>query len=166
MVDRREVWDGIDRLSATYSDFPWFVLGDFNEIRKISERISVSRPQWARIEEFNNCVLSSKLMEGEHMGPEFTFCNDRIGRGRVVSRLDRVLCSHRVLELWPQMATKNLGFGTSDHRALHVVLSATQSKGRAPFRFTNSWVDRPDFRDIVEEETWVTLIMVILCTDL
>ncbi|KMZ70897.1 hypothetical protein ZOSMA_191G00150 [Zostera marina] len=113
-----------------------------------SVRESVCRELWARIKEFNNCVLSSNLVECEHVGPGFTFCNGQIGRCRVVSRLDQFLCSPRVLKLRPQIVTKILGFGTSNHRALNIVLSVLQSKGMVTFRFTNSWVERLDFREV------------------
>lgn len=97
-IDRRELWDGIVRLSVTCSDLPWFDLDDFNELRKMSERVNVSRTRWVRLEEFNNCVESSNLTKCEHLWPRSIFCSGQIDRVRVIHRLDRVLCSPRALE--------------------------------------------------------------------
>lgn len=63
------------------------------------------------------------MVECEQLGPVFTFWNGRMGRNRVINRLDRVLCSLSVLGLWPQLLTKVLRFRTSDHREIHIKLS-------------------------------------------
>ncbi|KAK2654913.1 hypothetical protein Ddye_007965 [Dipteronia dyeriana] len=67
----------------------------------------------------------------------------------VLSRLDRVVCSHSFLTSWSQIACVTLPRSHSDHHSLLVSCSASVSLGPRPFRFQGMWVYHPLFLNLV-----------------
>ncbi|KAK9716199.1 hypothetical protein RND81_06G217600 [Saponaria officinalis] len=56
---RRDLWDALGRLSLMARD--WIVLGDFNVVRHMEERVSSHLPLLSDIMDFNQCGLSCCL---------------------------------------------------------------------------------------------------------
>ncbi|GJW45390.1 cytochrome P450 [Tanacetum coccineum] len=74
--------------------------------------------------------------------------------GNKLSKLDRILVSHHVIELWPNSHTIILPREFSDHNPL--LLSNSGPKfGPIPFKLYNSWLLHKDFTKIVQD-CWMT----------
>ncbi|XP_028067566.1 uncharacterized protein LOC114270309 [Camellia sinensis] len=88
---RGKLWECLLKLKEEYSK-PWYIGGDFNEIRKIGERKGCSRRDEG-IKELNDFVDRSELNDLPLLGRRFTWCNAR--EGKKWSRIDRVLVDPR-----------------------------------------------------------------------
>lgn len=65
---------------------PWRVLGDFNSIISVEERMGGNTPTSAEIEDFLACTTTLALEDDASVGNQYTLSN-----GTVWSKLDRVL---------------------------------------------------------------------------
>ncbi|XP_022007783.1 uncharacterized protein LOC110907058 [Helianthus annuus] len=81
-------------------------------------------------------------------GGRFTYISDR---GDKLSKLDRFLVCCGFMEMWPSASVLALNRVTSDHRPL--LLSTTPTDfGHIPFRYYNSWMEIPGFKDMVQSK--------------
>ncbi|GKV15257.1 hypothetical protein SLEP1_g26053 [Rubroshorea leprosula] len=71
----------------------WCVVGDFNVVRKVEEKIG-SRRLTTEMGEFDNFIIESELIDISLMGRKFTWYQTG---GRFMSRIDRVLLSEEWL---------------------------------------------------------------------
>ncbi|XP_028114977.1 uncharacterized protein LOC114312878 [Camellia sinensis] len=91
---RGKLWECLLKLKEEYSK-PWYIGGDFNEIRKIGERKGCSTRDKG-MKELNDFVDSSELNDLPLLGRRFTWCNAR--EGEKWSRIDRVLVDPKWVE--------------------------------------------------------------------
>lgn len=96
------------------------VLGDFNEVRNKSERKgTIFYPRSAF--SFNNFIASLGLCDLPMGAKRFTRMNTP---GKKLSKTNRILVSHHVMDKWPDSHTIALPRGFSDHTPL-LLLNAT-----------------------------------------
>ncbi|KAK9725508.1 hypothetical protein RND81_05G149100 [Saponaria officinalis] len=110
---RIELWDSLSLISASVQE--WLVLGDFNVIRDISERISSTLPNLDDILAFNTCLLNCGLMDLQCSGCEFTWTNKQDGVDRVWSKLDRDMVNGSWMRKFSVTSAQFLPAGVSDH---------------------------------------------------
>ncbi|XP_074304757.1 uncharacterized protein LOC141639560 [Silene latifolia] len=67
------LWDTLVGLSAT--SCPWVVMGDFNVVRGLSERVGPNPPAIKDIWEFNSCLAQCHLDDMHCIGSEYTWSN-------------------------------------------------------------------------------------------
>ncbi|KAK9690246.1 hypothetical protein RND81_09G115400 [Saponaria officinalis] len=75
---RLDLWDGLCSLKPSVQE--WVVLGDFNVVRDISERISNTLPNLTDIVDFNSCIIDCGLVDLSSSGYQprprrFSFLN-------------------------------------------------------------------------------------------
>lgn len=58
---------------------PWLVVGDFNIVRSHEEKIQGNPIKLAEVNDFNNMIASTGLVDGGFSGNKFTWCNNRLG---------------------------------------------------------------------------------------
>ena len=98
--DKILLWGELTTIKTTSVDLVWCFCGDFNAIRKHSERKGVSTRdnQSSEMRGFNNFIDSILLLELPLVGKIFTWFNLN---GKAMSRLDRVLVTEEWLHKWP-----------------------------------------------------------------
>ncbi|KAK9713839.1 hypothetical protein RND81_06G054600 [Saponaria officinalis] len=89
LVARESLWSALSDISPTVS--AWVVLGDFNVVRHVAERVSNTSPSLTDILAFNACILNCALDDIQSSGCEYTWSNKQDGNARVWCKLDRVL---------------------------------------------------------------------------
>ena len=83
---------------------PWLVMGDFNCITNLNERIG-QKPRLHEIEPLRSCMASYNIHDMKSIGRFFTWSNKQRGKARVLSKIDRVLgnpaweCSFPIAEV-------------------------------------------------------------------
>ncbi|KAK3229336.1 hypothetical protein Dsin_001217 [Dipteronia sinensis] len=128
------------------SDVPWLVLGDFNSVLGAHE--TTGNVSTIFCDDFCAALTVCDLVDIETKGVFHT----RIGCGRrcmVLSRLDKVVCSHSFLVSWSHIACVTLPRSLSDHHPLLISCSAGVSSSPCPFRFQGMWVSHPSFLNLV-----------------
>ena len=144
---REEMWRDMRRL--TINDDPWIILGDFNAILSIDDRLG--QPVRAReIEDMKTCMAHCHMMEVKVCGQFFTWNNKQEGSDRVFCKLDRVLENEGWINAWPHTEVTVLPEGEFDHCPL-VVRSFVNESRKKPLRFFNISCQADQFRNIVRQ---------------
>ncbi|KAK9706466.1 hypothetical protein RND81_07G127100 [Saponaria officinalis] len=144
---RLALWDALVSLSASVQE--WVVLGDFNVIRDISERISSSLPNLDDILVFNSCILNCGLTDLQSSGCEFSWTNKQDGIDRVWCKLDREMVNGAWLSKYSSSSAQFLPAGVSDHSPVLVKIMAADAHPRR-FSFLNCWVTMPGYHPLVQ----------------
>ncbi|XP_074278050.1 uncharacterized protein LOC141601654 [Silene latifolia] len=76
--DRVGLWEELVALSRTLTQ-AWIVLGDFNVVIRLSDRVFPNPPSNHDIMEFNSCLAQCYLDDMHSMGSEFTWSNKQDG---------------------------------------------------------------------------------------
>ncbi|XP_028081433.1 uncharacterized protein LOC114282869 [Camellia sinensis] len=144
-IKRKEVWDILLNMKSVFPN-PWCVGGDFNEIRRISERKGCSRMDRG-MREFNAMIDQLELVDLPMFGRNFTWSNSQDGERW--SRLDRFLlntdwvCNFN-FKLW------GIPRRFSDHSPI-LLLEDERDWGFRPFKFINAWLLYPGFMKVVQK---------------
>ncbi|KAF5481500.1 hypothetical protein F2P56_002144 [Juglans regia] len=149
-VDRRELWHDLEEW--TDLDQPWLVLGDFNVIRRDSERVGGNPRPFISMLEFNDCIDRCGLLETSSSGQRMSWCNGHGGVSKSWANLDRVLMNNFFASLFPSAHFNYLSCKSSDHCPMVVFSDQLPiSYGPSPFRFLNMWCSHDGFIMCVKE---------------
>ncbi|KAI3506473.1 hypothetical protein L1887_28832 [Cichorium endivia] len=147
IAQKRELWNDLANLKNCKKG-SWIVFGDFNVVRREDERYNSHFCRYSA-RDFNQFIFNSGLCDLKMGGFRFTyFCQ----RDCKLSKLDRFLVSHNLINLFPQLAAIALPRDLSDHCPI-VLQTEVVDFGKTPFRFFNSWMFRKDF-DLIVKNTW------------
>lgn len=85
-------WKLIEQLRKS-SDLPWLIMGDFNEIMHLSEKVGGNlRPEW-QMRSFVETINRCQLRDSGFTRSELTWSRRLGSRGWVRERLDRAFVS-------------------------------------------------------------------------
>ncbi|KAK9668455.1 hypothetical protein RND81_13G061800 [Saponaria officinalis] len=128
----------------------WVVLGDFNVVRDISERISMVLPNLDDILVFNACILDCGLIDLQSSGCEYTWTSNQDGSDRVWSKLDRALVNGPWLAKFSSSSVHFPPAGISDHSPYIVTIFPEAARPRR-FSFLKFWISLPGYHSLVKE---------------
>ncbi|RVW92465.1 Transposon TX1 uncharacterized 149 kDa protein [Vitis vinifera] len=139
---RKDFWVELSDIFGLSSPC-WCVGGDFNVIRRCSEKLGGARltPSMKDLDDF---IRENKLIDPPLRSASFTWSN--MQEHPVCKRLDCFLYSNEWEQLFPQSLQEVLPRWTSDHWP--IVLETNPFKwGPTPFRFENMWLQHPSFKE-------------------
>nr|GFB78539.1 RNA-directed DNA polymerase, eukaryota [Tanacetum cinerariifolium] len=139
---KRVLWDYVSSIINRW-DGDTIVMGDFNEIHNMGERMgSVFNSRGAS--EFNSFIDNSSLVEVQLEGFSFTWSHPS---AKKMSKLDRFLVSKGFTSLFPRTSAICLDKHLSDHRPI-LLREVITDYGASPFRFYHSWFKLNGFDDM------------------
>lgn len=144
---RARLWESIVNIRTSFQK-PWYMGGDYNEIRNIKDRKGCIRRDSGMIE-FNNFINQLELVEVPMLGRRFTWCNSLDGERW--SKIDRLLLDIIWLEKF-RLQMWGLPKLVSDHCPL-LLMEDERNWGPRPFRFLNAWTLHPNFMSI-SKQAW------------
>lgn len=150
--DRLALWQELKEIYETKQGIPWAVMGDFNTVLSSDERCGGRPVDQEAVQQFQNCLEETDLLDLPARGVPFTWSNRREGGDRILSKLDRILISESWKNEFPYIQLDFLSNLTSDH-APAVLYMAEKAGGPKPFRFTSCWMKHPEFKEILQK-TW------------
>ena len=142
-----ELWNFITTCLAAW-DGGVVIFGDFNEVRRKSERCGSVFDKRGALE-FNNFIMNNELTDLKLGGREFTYINKK---GDKMSRLDRVMINTEMDAMWENIEMTTDNRLHSDHVPI-IVKHCVRDYGPTPFKFFNSWLKEEECEQIVKE-TW------------
>ena len=114
---RMDSWKLIEQLSKS-SDLLWVLMGDFNEIMYLREKVGGNLQPEGQMRSFGETINRCCLRDLGIIGAEFTWSR-RLGlRGWVYERLDRAFVSSNWVSLFPKVKLHHMAASTSDHCVL------------------------------------------------
>ncbi|XP_058223086.1 uncharacterized protein LOC131332805 [Rhododendron vialii] len=91
-LDRRSLWHSLIQFR---NSSPWVVLGDFNAIRHLKEKVGRGEGCYIQLsphmDDINHCLFASELDDLRFIGCLFTWSNKQVPPHFVATKLDRVL---------------------------------------------------------------------------
>ncbi|KAF7810342.1 reverse transcriptase [Senna tora] len=128
---------------------PWIIFGDFNQIRKASEKLS--RCSTSRgSEDFDNFINQSTLIDIPSKGPLFTWSNNRHSEDLVWEKLDRFLSNIKWADIYLNSLVDVMPIAASDHAPILLTTHPNITNGRKPFYFELMWLDFKDGKATIE----------------
>jgi endonuclease/exonuclease/phosphatase family metal-dependent hydrolase len=150
MTSKRQLWSNILNCKRGIGDGRWCVVGDFNAVSSMEERVGVNtvegRTVSTEVMEFHSFLENLVLVDLPLLGKRFTWFQ---ANGRAMSRIDRVLISDEWASRWGEVALWALPRDVSDHCPL-ILKYSHDDWGPKPFRFNNFWLDNKKCIEIVE----------------
>ncbi|XP_028086221.1 uncharacterized protein LOC114287139 [Camellia sinensis] len=144
-ASRKGVWETLKNLKKSFVN-PWCLGGDFNEVRKLSERVGCCQRSRG-MNDFNELIDNMEVCDIPMLGRKFTWYNSQ--EGVKWSRLDRFLLSPD----WLQKFNFKL-WGLPRKLSGHCPILLMEDKsdwGLKPFRFLNAWTLNPNFKTFVHK---------------
>ncbi|KAF9620248.1 hypothetical protein IFM89_010983 [Coptis chinensis] len=129
------VWNYLRDLRNVLSG-PWLILGDFNAITSLSEKIL----RWPIL-----AIMVLLLL----------WLNNRLGAANIRERIHHVVANDEWLNLFPLVSVDHVTTPSSDHVALVVYVSRKVDSGPKPFRFHEMWTKDPYCMDVIQH-CWQT----------
>ncbi|KAJ8439478.1 hypothetical protein Cgig2_006995 [Carnegiea gigantea] len=140
---RLPMWGDLRDIASSMDD-PWCVLGDFNAVMHMGDRIGGLDVTEGETRDFVTCVSQCGLQEFPHEGSFFTWTNKTIW-----SRIDRVFHNAVWYDIIDYTHVQFKSPGLSDHTP--IILSFPHCpRPRATFQFCDMWVLDKGFREIVK----------------
>ncbi|KAK2385146.1 hypothetical protein QL285_072415 [Trifolium repens] len=150
IISKRNLWSSIITAKRGLGDGRWCVVGDFNAVCSMEERVGVNANDGnvasTEIIEFRNFVEELELVDLPILGRRFTWYH---ASGNAMSRIDRILISDEWAHKWGNAALWGLSRDVSDHCPL-ILKYSHEDWGPKPFRFNNFWLDNKKLVGIVE----------------
>ncbi|XP_074299603.1 uncharacterized protein LOC141630738 [Silene latifolia] len=146
--EREDLWQHLVQLKSSVDQ--WILLGDFNVVRDVTERISDTPPVLADILDFNNCLYQCEVEDLPSTGCDLTWNNKQDTGTRVWSKLDRALGNSSWLTKFHVTSANYLAPGISDHSPIVVTIFDDPVK-KPTFSFLNCWVEDPDYDNLVQQ---------------
>ncbi|RVW16207.1 Transposon TX1 uncharacterized 149 kDa protein [Vitis vinifera] len=141
-VLRQDFWVELSDIFGLSSPC-WWVGGDFNVIRRSSEKLGGSSLT-PSMKDFDDFIRDCELIDSPLRSAPFTWSN--LQEHPVCKRLDRFLYSNEWEQLFPQSLQEVLPRWTLAHWP--IVLETNPFKwGPTPFRFENMWLQHPSFKE-------------------
>nr|GEX72544.1 RNA-directed DNA polymerase, eukaryota [Tanacetum cinerariifolium] len=126
---KKMLWDYLSFVIGNW-DGEVVIMGDFNEVRDISERFrSIFNKRGA--EAFNSFIVNAGLVEVPLGGCSFTWCHKF---AKKMSKLDRFLIFDNLMCSCPSISSTSLDRFLSDHRPI-IMREAHYDYGPIPFKF-------------------------------
>jgi len=98
---------------------------------------------------FRDFLNSHGLVDLGFSGSPFTWSNHRHGRHLIRERLDRSIASTQWIHLFPLFSVRHLPAQASDHNALLLNTSSSNSHLPTPFRFEEFWTKDPSCSEVI-----------------
>ncbi|XP_074290286.1 uncharacterized protein LOC141617016 [Silene latifolia] len=144
--ERVPLWDALVRIAVVE---PWIVLGDFNNVMYLDEKIGLPVKD-AEVLPFQNTVELCDLQDIKCTGSFFTWNNKQPSATRVFSRIDRVLVNKGWCDKWPDYFAYYAPEGDYDHCPCFITDGDTHMSRKKPFKFYNMWTGVNEFAEILK----------------
>ncbi|XP_058740910.1 uncharacterized protein LOC131613240 [Vicia villosa] len=147
---KRLLWARLIEWKNKYQDGEWIMAGDFNAIKKRSERCGISsricNSEWR---DFSDFIDDAGLADVPCKGKRFIWFS---GDGKIKSRIDRFLISNKVIMSWGVVGQWIGMRYISDHCPVWLMVDK-EDWGPKPFKFNNEWFSDKSFFDFVKKES-------------
>uniref|UniRef100_A0A8I6Y3E3 Reverse transcriptase domain-containing protein n=1 Tax=Hordeum vulgare subsp. vulgare TaxID=112509 RepID=A0A8I6Y3E3_HORVV len=154
---RRELrhffWDTLARLRREWNG-PWLCCGDFNEVLLQEEHFGSLDRSEVQMGLFRDCLQICNLTDLGYVDPKFTWSNKQNAQCNVRVRLDRGVANGAFFELFSECYVQNVITSSSDHYALHLILTRAPVGEGPPvqhgFRYEAAWRRADDYHAVVD----------------
>lgn len=142
--NRKKLWQELQTI-ATQMSGPRVMMGDFNPILSIEDRLYGNPVQEVEVIDFKEFLQQSGMMELKSVGRYYTWTNHQIH-----SKIDRILVNAEWICKWPHLEGIIMDPHFSDHYPLKIPFEIVKETGTKSFKFFNYLVEHQDFMQAME----------------
>lgn len=128
---------------------PWGVVGDFNSITCVEEKLRGRRFNLNNNLDFISCIEDCGLQDAGFSGPTYTLCDQRDLPNIIRKCLERLLYNSQWFDNYEGTCATHLSKTCSDHAHLLIKLTNDQANKIKYFKFLNVWTSHQDFLQVV-----------------
>ncbi|CAH1443919.1 unnamed protein product [Lactuca virosa] len=150
-MDRRKLWESLDKHKYSIDSSPWLITGDFNVTRELIDSTTVNSKISRGMVEFNDCINRIEVQDINCNGLHFTWNQRPRGAHGVLKKLDRVLGNFKFISDYPNVFVNFQPYRNSDHSPMVIKFPIRKKFRIRPFKFVNSLTLLDDFLPIVAE---------------
>ncbi|XP_062119711.1 uncharacterized protein LOC133834174 [Humulus lupulus] len=145
---REQLWKDLQELASGITK-PWMVIGDFNEILSLQDRIG--KKSTTKISSnFLQCLQSCQLKDLKFSGCYYTWNNKQRAEEKVYSKIDRALVNSQWIDQFPNSEAVFLPEGIFDHSPILVHISFKIQLEKKPFRYFRMWKEAPGYEGKIQ----------------
>ncbi|XP_060973978.1 uncharacterized protein LOC133039166 [Cannabis sativa] len=126
-------------------------MGDFNSYLFNTDKLGGQAPDQGVMTLFSDFINKFSMFPLPYVGCKYTWTNNTISE-----RLDWAVASESWCDIFPENSLHHLGYYGSDHRALKLLFANDASRSinfvNKRFRFENSWLEDPDFYNLMQNK--------------
>jgi hypothetical protein len=153
--ERQKTWDMMTHIRAD-SDLPWLCIGDFNEVLRREEHMSICDRDENQMRGFREAVDICGLCDIGYIGLDWTFEKKVAGGHYCRIRLDRALASPSWCSRFPFANLRHLTAACSDHSPILLSLDRDQGelardRSSKTFKYEIMWETHSELRPLVEQ---------------
>ncbi|WOK94328.1 hypothetical protein Cni_G03030 [Canna indica] len=132
--ERKVLWQYLK--NQNIENVPWLLMGDFNCIEKQEDKKGGrSFLLGSSLRMFNEVCLDVGFIDLGFSGPRYTWCNNRMGKKKIVARLDRFYANGDWMAKYSNAMVYHLDKLASDHRPIMLDTREDVGKIRRTRRF-------------------------------
>lgn len=146
--NRHLLWSWI-RDTAPTINLPWALVGDFNQIISVDDKLSSTGSN-------SGMIIFKEIMEHagldilNHQGPHFTCTNNRKGDHVCFERIDLAFCNSHWSSQYPCSYIQHMGIAASDHSPIVLHSKPLFRKSRG-LKFEKYWYMFPECNRIIRD---------------
>lgn len=148
-LKKRLLWSSLDEVLSSLTEEQLFIGGDFNAIRKASDKRGGITHLGGSQQDFNDWIDRNGLLEIDS-GDLFTWSNRRKGFSNIAEKIDRFFWQGDLRHFPFSPSCSVLPCSGSDHYPILLSLLGNKDSCRAPFKFENMWMKDPNFLTLIE----------------
>lgn len=128
------------------------MFGDFNDLLYVSDKKGEHSHPQALLDGFRRAIEDSNLVEMDLLGGDYTWEKSRGKSNWVREHLDRAFANNEWWRKFPLCTLRVSHVTCSDHDPIQLLLfDTTVSRKQFRFRFENSWLQEPSFKEKVSK---------------
>ncbi|OMO73971.1 Endonuclease/exonuclease/phosphatase [Corchorus olitorius] len=144
LQQRQQVWDQLIQCKQNIRDEePWIVLGDFNQVVKGSDKVSLTNSQLQGAENLKQCLDVCCLSELSYKGQQFTWSSKRDQDRVTWERLDTAYANPCWFQSFDEATLTNLPVTVSNHGPMVLNIEKMPPFSKRPYRFEAMWTTHP-----------------------
>uniref|UniRef100_A0A803QQF5 Endonuclease/exonuclease/phosphatase domain-containing protein n=1 Tax=Cannabis sativa TaxID=3483 RepID=A0A803QQF5_CANSA len=144
---RKSLWEDLLKLKMVVK--PWVVLGDFNAIINIDDRVGGNSITFNDTHDASMWLATANVEVIPRAGSSFTWSNNQDGTSRIYSKIDHVFANEDWLDEFPNVEALFRWETIFDHCSCIVRSVISNKIGFKPFKYYNFWSSHPEFKETV-----------------
>ncbi|XP_059315374.1 uncharacterized protein LOC132065978 [Lycium ferocissimum] len=133
---RKDIWNHIRNMSPMIN-VPWILLGDFNTILSVHDRVNGLPVQQGEITDFQDCIQDAGLGQLNRKGCQFSWSNKRDAEVRIYSLIDWAFGNDLWFMAYSSLEAHYYNPHCSDHSPILIRTKVDRYQLPKPYRMLN-----------------------------
>ncbi|XP_019265436.1 PREDICTED: uncharacterized protein LOC109242998 [Nicotiana attenuata] len=149
IADRRALWDQLRDINAV-TNGPWLIMGDFNSVLSVEDRINGVPVHQNEVVDFKQCISDIGVGLINKKGMQFSWSNKRGAEDGIYGHIDWAFGNAEWFWLYAGIEAIYLVPGCSDHIPILLNTEVHRMKVKKPYRLLTVMLQQEEYKAAVE----------------